>query len=205
IPVPPSDGFPLVMARERRAINYTRVVVSIWKTCGCWRNASSDVRAQLFGRRAIDRAVAREGDAVVPLRLFARDEPVGDVGGNRIGIALARRAMAGAARQLEPQEVAGRNGLPSLRPDRPARAAPHLSGAASRPGAAPARWIFHPREIARRAPGRAAGAADLDPLAEAAAELAGATRALAKLAAAEQHRRDRFRRLDRDGAHAARE
>src|ERR1700756_1435148 len=75
---------------------------------------------QPLRRRAVDRAVVRDDHAVVLLRAFARNESVGDVGGDRLGIAPARRAMAAAARQLEPQEIAGRHGLTSLRPDRPA-------------------------------------------------------------------------------------
>src|SRR6185437_6640803 len=68
----------------------------------------------------------------------------------------------------------------------------------------PAGRIVNTLEIAQEADRVAVGAGELDDLAEPAAIFAGAARALAELAAAEDDRRDRLGRLDRDRAHAAR-
>ena len=88
-------------------------------------------------------------------------------------------------------------GLPETRVTRPGGPAPAALAAAGR--------IADPLEIAQHRDRRAVGAAQLDDLAEAAAEPPGAPRAFAEFAAAEQHRRHRLGRLDRDRAHPARE
>src|SRR6185437_15607290 len=160
--------------------------------------------AQACGGSGVDTTLRGERHAVIALRLLARDESVGDVGGDEIGIALARVAEAAAAGQLEPCHVARRHGLAALRADRPAGGEGDFAERAGSTAVASARRIADALEIAQQADRRAVGAAELDDLAEPAALPAGAARALAELAA-EEHRGNDFCRLDRNGAHPARE
>src|SRR5205823_3120004 len=110
-------------------------------------------------------------------------------------------AKAAAARQFEPGEIAARHGLPALRADRLARDQRHPAGRAHPAAVAAARRVVDALEIAQERDRRTVGAAELNDLAEPAAEAAGPARALAELAPAEHHWRDRFGRLDRDRAH----
>src|SRR5690242_6482365 len=150
-------------------------------------------------------ALCRKCHAVVALGGIARDEPVGDIGGDEIGIAQLGIAEAAAARQLEPRHVARRHGLAAFRADRPAGGEGDLAERARPAAVAPRARLPEPLEIAQQADRRAVGAAELDDLAQAAALLAGAARAFAELAAAEDDRRHALARLDGDGAHPARE
>src|SRR5690242_20699723 len=76
---------------------------------------------QAGGRGMIEVAVGGDCNAVVAFRRLARDEPVGDIEGDLLGIALASVAEAAAARQFEANEVAARHALPAFGPDRRAR------------------------------------------------------------------------------------
>src|SRR6266851_1560675 len=74
--------------------------------------------AQTGRRGAVHGAVGGERDAIVAQRDIACVEPVGDIGGDLLGVALGRIAKAAAARQFEPGEIAAGDRLPSLRADR---------------------------------------------------------------------------------------
>src|SRR5438132_727596 len=79
-----------------------------------------------------------EGDAVERAGRREQDQAVADVVGDPRGIALERIAVAAAPRQLEPQAVAGGDGLLALGPERRARGQADESGtafAAQRPAA----------------------------------------------------------------------
>src|SRR5216683_1328025 len=106
--------------------------------------------------------------------------------------------VAAAARQFEPGKIAARHGLPSLRADRLAGDQRHPAGRPHPTAVAPARRVVDALEIAQERDRRAVGAAQLDDLAEPAAEAAGSARTLAELAAAEHDRRDGLGGLDRD-------
>src|SRR6266851_1024003 len=149
----------------------------------------------------VDRAIGEERDPVVALGDVAADQPVGDIGGDLLCVALGWVAKAAAARQFEPGEIAARHGLPPLRADRLAGDQRHPAGRAHAAAVAAARRVVDALEIAQERDRRAVGAAQLDDLAEPAAEAARPTRALAELAAAEHDRRYRFGGLDRDRAH----
>src|ERR1700732_554798 len=108
--------------------------------------------------------VRGERHAVVLHRRLARDQPVGDVFGDALGVALLGIAEAAAAGQFEPREIPGRYGLASLGADRPSgdeRDAPERAHAAA---VAPARRIADALEIAQQAARRAVCAAELDHL-----------------------------------------
>src|SRR5215470_17599767 len=142
---------------------------------------------------------------MIALGGLARDEPVGDVERDLLGLALGGIAEAAAARRLEPNKIAARHALPALGTDRFAGDETDAAGRASATAVAAARRVGDALEIAQHRDRRTVGTAQLDHLAEAAAELSGTARALAVLAAAEQHGRHRLGRLDRDRAHPTRE
>src|SRR6516165_3161053 len=156
----------------------------------------------MFRLCMIDFTGGIDRDAVIATRLFHRDQAVEYVVAHTLRIALARIAEAAAARQLQANRIAWRHGLPPLGPDRPAGAQRHHAGAARLAAAAPARRMAHPLEIAQKRQRIGPGAAKLDYLTEAATELAGPARAVAKFAAIEHDRRDAFGRLHRYRAHA---
>ena len=70
------------------------------------------------GRGAIDGTVCNERDAVIVLGGIARDQPVGDVERDLLGIAFGGVPETAAARQFEPDEVAARHALPAFGADR---------------------------------------------------------------------------------------
>ena len=82
--------------------------------------------------------------------------------------------MAAAAGQLKPDHVASRNGLASLRPDRPPRAQRNPAGCAGLAAASPACGVKNALEIAQKADRHSVNASDLDHLPEPAAKSAGA-------------------------------
>src|SRR5690349_18690199 len=144
--------------------------------------------AEPVGGSTVDSAVHGERDPVIALRDLGTDQPVGDIGGDLLGVALGGIAKAAAARQFEPDEIAARDALPSLRADRLAGAEgdpPRRALAAAVPAAG---RVVDALEIAQHRNRIAVGAAQLDDLAEPAAIAAGAARALAELAAAEHDR-----------------
>src|SRR6516165_1723158 len=168
------------------------------------RHAGLFWRPQALGCRNVDCAICIDRHGVVTLRLVRGDQAVEHVVAHALRIALARIAEAATARQLQADGVARRHGLAPLRADRPPRTHAHHAGAAGLPAAAPARRMAHALEIAQKRQRIGTGAAELDHLAKAAAELPGTARAVAKLAAIEHDRRDAFGRLDWYRAHAGR-
>src|SRR5580693_6277721 len=124
----------------------------------CWPGATITFfdglnRSQTHGRGDIDSAARIDDDAVIAPRLLRRDQAVEHVVAHALRIAPARIAKTTAAGQMQLDGIARRHGLPAFWPDRATRAQRHGAGGA----------------------GLAAGAADLDHLAEPAAALAGAT------------------------------
>src|SRR5271165_6968375 len=97
--------------------------------------------------RGLRLTVGIELNPIVAFGAFARDEPVGYVCRHEGRIAPARIAVASAAWQLEPDHVASRHGLASLRPDAPAGKKRDTAGRAGVPAAAPARRVPDPLEI----------------------------------------------------------
>src|SRR5205823_9337941 len=69
---------------------------------------------ELRGRRAVDRAIGGKRDAVVALGGLARNDAVGDIARDLVGIARRRIAEPAAPGQFEPDEIAARHGLPAL-------------------------------------------------------------------------------------------
>src|SRR5215472_4861492 len=142
---------------------------------------------------------------MIALGGLARDEPIGDIERNLLGIARGGIAEAAAARRLEPDKITARHALPALGTDQFAGDEADAAGRAGAAAVAAARRVGDALEIAQHRDRRTVGAPQLNHLAEPAAVLAGTARPLAVLAAAEQHGRHRLGRLDRDRAHPARE
>src|SRR5207237_405416 len=103
---------------------------------------------QLRRAGAIDRAVRGQSDAVVALGGFARDQPVGDIGRDLVGVARPWVAEAAAARQFEPDEIAARHGLPAFRADRLAGTEGDAAGCPFAAAIAAARRVINALEIA---------------------------------------------------------
>src|SRR4051812_30995999 len=171
----------------------------------------ANVRRRLFGSlrlsqprgaRAVNRAVLGQGDAVVALGRLARIEPVGDIGGDLLRVALGRVAEAAAARQFEPDEIAAGDGLAALGSDRFSRQQRYSARRPETAAVTAPRRVGDALEIAQHRDRRAVDAAQFDDLTQPAALAAGAAGTLAELAAAEDDWRHRFGRLDRDRAHA---
>ena len=138
-------------------------------------------------------AVASIHDYTRVARHVGRDQAEPHVGGDALGLALQRIAVAATARQLEQQALAGprrpsclpSKRRPDIRPKLPAApwlAAVVLARRNSTRSIVPADMIG----------GRPRRGADLDRLAEPAAEFSRTTGAFTKLAAIKDHRRDRF-------------
>src|SRR5437660_595816 len=73
--------------------------MSIKKSChsGSGSGMRSLCRPQFLGGGAIEAAVRQERDAVVALRRLGAVEPVGDIGGDLLGVAFCRIAKPAAA------------------------------------------------------------------------------------------------------------
>src|SRR3984957_13085224 len=152
----------------------------------------------------VDTPLRVDHHPIVAPRFLGGDQAVEHIIQHALRIALLRVAEPAAARQAELDRIARRHGLAALRPDRPAGA---QRDRAVRPGlaaGAAARGGLHALEGAQERDRRGTGAAELDHLAEPAAEFARPARAFAKLAAAKHDRRHALGRLDRDRAHAGR-
>src|SRR5215472_4894493 len=111
---------------------------------------------------------------MIALGGLARDEPIGDIERDLLGVARGGIAKTTAAGGFEPDEVAARHALPAFGADRFAGDEADAASRASAAAVAAARRVGDALEIAQHRDRRTGGAAQLDHLAEAAAELSGA-------------------------------
>src|SRR5262249_48169151 len=136
----------------------------------------------------VEPSIHVDDHAIVAPRCLRGDQAVAHVVEDALRIAGAWISDAAAPRQLEADRVARRHGLPPLRPDGPAGARRHRAGRARTATVASARGVVHALEIAQERDRRRAGAAELDHLAEPAAQPAGAAGALPQFTSIEYHR-----------------
>src|SRR5262249_27547804 len=151
-----------------------------------WRRIIAVSQTLRAGR--IEPSIRVDDHSIVAPRFLRGDEAVAHVVEDALRIARAWIADAAAPRQLEADRVAWRHGLPSFGREGPPGAAPPRAGRPGRPPVGAARGVGHALEIAWQRARRGAGAAELDPLAEPAAQPAGTARALAKFTPIEDHR-----------------
>src|SRR5262249_57910643 len=139
------------------------LIISVARTRGCGH---------------VEPSICIYDHAIVAPRLLRADKAVAHVVKDALRIARAWISDAAAPRQFEADRVARRHGLPSFGPDGPAGAQRHRAGRARAAAVASARWVADALEIAQKRDRRGAGAAELDHLAEPAAQPAGAAGAL---------------------------
>src|SRR5262249_62059619 len=121
---------------------------------------------------------------------------------NTLRSAVKRVAKTAPSGQLQANGAARRHGLASLGPDRTAGAQRHDAGSTNSAAATPTWRMAHALEIAKKRQRIGSGAAELDDLAESAAELPRAAGAVAEFPAIEHDRRDAFGGFHRNRTHA---
>src|SRR5262249_250064 len=144
---------------------------------GCRLNIRSASQTLRAGR--VEPSIRVDDHPIVAPRLLRADKAVAHVVEDALRIARAWIADAAAPRQLEADRVAGRHGLPPLGPDGPAGAQRPRAGRPRTTPVAATRGVVHALEIAQKRNRRGAGAAELDHLAEPAAQPAGTAGAVA--------------------------
>ena len=182
----------MIIARDSAALRQHRE-----KPIADTHGLAADRRARsgVWLGRQRNRVIARGG--------IRRDEPVGHVGSGESRIAAAWISVSAPARQFEPDHVAARHRLASFRADRPARQETYPAWRAGLPTRPTARGMLDPFEIAQQTDRHPVRAPDFNHLPQPAPPFAGTARAVTKLPPTKQHRRDSFRRLDRNGSHTA--